>query len=167
METFEELNEYNDDYDIDIIKPEKTNKFVCDECGESYKYHSGLYTHKRKHDVNYINKYSCSICEYSHDNIHHLYSHINAHNKKNEHAEIITNDRDLGRKPNKYKKMYDDKDKTFSCPICSKKYYYRQSIQVHMKTHETTRVFKFSCDSCDFKCDHKAQFGRHLKSHKN
>ena len=59
-----------------------------------------MYSHKRKHDPDYKNKYSCSVCQYSNDNIHHLYSHINTHDE----ATIITNERKLYRKPNKHRK---------------------------------------------------------------
>ena len=38
-------------------------------------------------------------------------------------------------------------------------------MQVHLKTHDVERVFKFMCELCDFKCDHKSQFNRHKKSH--
>ncbi len=168
MESFTELNEYNEiDIDINdaIDPPTNINKFVCDECGKSYKYFSGLYTHKRIHDQNYIKKYSCSVCDYSNDNIYHLYSHINAHNNKKEEAEIITNDRKLNRQPNKHRNTKKQQDKLYECPYCDKKYYYRQTIQVHLKTHEKNRVYKFSCDECDFKCDHKTQFSKHMNSH--
>ncbi len=168
MEYFEELNEYNEQ-DIDITNviepPTNTKRFICDECGQSYKYFSGLYTHKRIHDPNYIKKYSCSLCDYSHDNIYHLYSHINAHNNKNEQAEIIKNERELIRQSNKQRNNYNQKDKMFDCPYCDKKYYYRQTIQAHLKTHDKNRVYKFSCDECNFKCDHKSQFSRHKNSH--
>jgi KRAB domain-containing zinc finger protein len=162
MEYFEELKEYYN-YDIDIIEQTSHERFICDECGQSYKYYSGLYSHKRKHDPVYKNKYSCSVCQYSSDNIHHLYSHINTH----EEATIITNERKLYRKPNKHRKSkINENDKNiFSCPICDKKYNYKQSMQVHLKTHDVERVFKFMCELCDFKCDHKAQFNRHKKSH--
>jgi hypothetical protein len=165
MET-ELYNEYDNDIDnVSIIEPpnNNTNRFVCDECGQSYKYYSGLYSHKRHHDPNYINKFSCSLCDYSHDNIYHLYSHINTHT--DDPAEIITNERKLYRKPSKYIKMYSEEEKNFNCPICGKKYGYRQSMQVHMKTHDKTREIKFHCSECDFKTDHKGHFTRHLNSH--
>jgi hypothetical protein len=170
---FDNLNEYYYN-NIDIIETNNTNPninnsiklFVCDECGASYKYYSGLYSHKRHHDPNYIKKYSCSLCDYSHDNIYHLYSHKNTHKDDNESKfEIITNERTLYRQPSKYRKLYSTEEKNFSCPTCDKKYNSRQSIQVHMKTHDKDRIFKFSCTECDFKCDHKAQFKRHINSH--
>jgi hypothetical protein len=162
---FNDLNEYNDYNDI-IEAPSNINKFICDECGQSYKYYAGLYSHKRSHDPNYIKKYSCSLCDYSHDNIYHLYSHKNTHKNETETPfEIITNDRTLYRKPSKYKKMYSEDEKTFSCPICDKKYNYRQTLQVHIKTHDNTRELKFKCSECDFKCDHKGHFKRHINSH--
>jgi hypothetical protein len=61
--------------------------------------------------------------------------------------------------------MYKKEEQKFSCPICNKKYDYRQSIQVHMKTHDKKRQFKFHCLECDFKSDHKGHFNRHQKSH--
>jgi hypothetical protein len=164
MEYFEELNEYyNYQADMNIIEQPISERFICDECGESYKYYSGLYSHKRKHDPNYINKYSCSECYYSHDNIYNLYKHMNTH----ENATIITNERKLYRKPSKYKKMYNEEEKAFTCPICYKKYNYKQSMQVHLKTHDTEQKFKFLCVKCDFKSNHKAHFKRHTKSHKS
>ncbi len=159
----EELDEYYINDDLATLDLPTSKRFICDECGESYKYYSGLYSHKRKHDPNYIKKYSCSVCDYSHDNKYHLYSHINTH----ENATIITNERKLHRQPSKYKQIYSEKDKQFTCPICDKKYNYRQSMQVHLKTHDNERVLKFVCSECDFKCDHKGQYKRHLKSHKN
>ncbi len=172
----EYYNEYESTNNSLQIEPPgiNTNRYVCDECGQSYKYYSGLYSHKRTHDPNYVKKYSCSSCEYSHDNIYHLYSHINTHNNahNNDHnsansqtATIITNERKLNRQPNKCIKTYKEEEKIFKCPICDKKYNYRQSYQVHMKTHDKTRELKFQCIECDFKCDHKGQFNRHINSH--
>ena len=173
MEFFEELKEYDSIYNdiFEIPKISKNDSFICDECGKSYKYHAGLYTHKRTHNPDYIKKYSCSICNYSSDNNHLLYSHMNLH-KNEENANIITNNRQLTPRPIKYKQRYSKyrelfnaEDNTFSCNICNKKYNYRQSIQVHMKIHDKERVFKFSCIKCDFTTDHKGYFKRHTNSH--
>ncbi len=105
------------------------------------------------------------LCDYSHDNIYHLYRHIKSHNGEIPEAKIINNIRPLCKPPSKYKQMYNEEDKTFSCPICNKKYNYRQSMQVHIKTHDKKRTFKFQCSECDFKCDHKGQFKRHINKH--
>ena len=148
-----------------IVEPINQKPFICDECGLGYRTNSGLYTHKRKHDPNYINKHSCSLCDYSNDNLHHLYRHIKTHK---EPAEIISNNRLSGGlyKESKYAKMYDKKAKGFFCPTCNKKYGSRQSIQVHLKKHDINRIFKFQCNECNFKCDHKGQFNRHISKHK-
>jgi len=149
-----------------IEKHPITGKYICDICNNEYAHYSGLYSHKRKHDPGYIPKFSCSLCNYSHDNNRHILDHLDVHAKRNEVASIITNERTLYRKSSFYQRVYNQDSGTFSCNICSKKYQYRQSLQVHMKEHKMDRVFKFNCELCSFKTDHKAQFGRHLKSHK-
>jgi hypothetical protein len=137
------------------------NKFVCDICDLKYATYAGLYSHRRRHDPDYIPKFSCSECDYKHDNIYHLKGHIKTHNNNNVDAQIITNQRKLYRKNNIYRQMYNEDEKTFSCNICNKKYQYRQSLQVHIKTHDDFQTFKFNCENCNFKCNHKAQFSRH------
>jgi KRAB domain-containing zinc finger protein len=144
-----------------------TGKYICDICDNEYASYSGLYSHKRKHDPSYIPKFSCSLCDYSHDNNKHLLDHIEVHAKRNEVATIITNQRTLYRKSSIYKKAYNPESGDFTCAICSKKYLYRQSLQVHIKEHLPNRLFRFNCELCDFKTDHKAHFGRHTKSHKS
>ncbi len=152
---------------FDNIERNPTNgKYVCDICNNEYATYSGLYSHKRKHDPEYIPKFSCSICDYSHDNRHHLLNHIEVHAKRDETALMITNERPLYRKSSFYQRVYNPDTGSFTCDICSKKYQYRQSLQVHMKEHQKNRIFKFNCDVCDLKTDHKAYFGRHIKSHK-
>lgn len=142
-----------------------TCKYICDICNNEYATYSGLYSHKRKHDPSYVHKFSCSLCDYSHDNNHHLLDHLGVHAKRNENASIITNKRTLYRKSSIYQRVYNPDTGDFTCDICSKKYQYRQSLQVHMKEHQKNRVFKFHCKLCDFKSDHKAHYGRHTKSH--
>ena len=138
--------------------------FACKFCDKIYATYAGLYSHIRHHDPDYIPKFSCSICEYKHDNIYHLKSHQNAHLKKNEQAEIITNVRKLYRKDSYYATLYKEKSDTFNCPICDKAYLYRQSLQVHIKTHNPNREYRFNCCFCDLKTDHKGHFLRHINS---
>jgi uncharacterized Zn-finger protein len=145
----------------------KNGKYLCDICENEYATYAGLYSHKRKHDPSYIRKFSCSLCDYSHDNNRHLLDHIEVHARRNQVAMIITNQRTLYRKSNVYKKVYAQDNDNFICTICSKKYMYRQSLQVHMKEHQDNRVFRFNCKECNFKSDHKGHFGRHTKSHEN
>ena len=157
------IDDYNTIFSNDyIIEPTNQKPFICDECGLGYRTFSGLYTHKRTHDENYMKKHSCSLCDYSHDNIYHLYRHIRTH--KDKQAKIISYDRLT--KESKYKKMFDEKTQVFTCPTCNKKYSSRQTIQVHLKSHDINRVFKYECTKCNFKCDHTAQFKRHTISHK-
>jgi KRAB domain-containing zinc finger protein len=141
--------------------------FPCDLCDKKYATYAGLYTHQRHHDPEYIPKFSCSGCDYSHDNISHLVRHQLMHAKKNEYINIITNVRKLYRQQSKYISMYKEKSNSFYCPECNKRYLYRQSLQVHIKTHEENRIFRFNCCNCDFKSDHKAHFGRHIENCQN
>ena len=138
--------------------------YPCDICDKKYATYSGLYSHRRHHDPNYIPRFSCSLCDYTHDNISHLKSHQIVHLKRNEDCKIIINERKLYRKKSKYISMFKEESGSFYCPICDKKYLYRQSLQVHLKTHETNRTFRFNCCFCDFKTDHKAHFGRHIEN---
>jgi hypothetical protein len=99
------------------------------------------------------------------ENNKHLLNHINVHAKRNEVAIMITNERNLYRKSSIYKKAYNPESGDFTCKICSKKYLYRQSLQVHIKEHQPNRVFRFNCELCIFNTDHKGHFTRHIKSH--
>ena len=149
-------------------------KFVCDECGLRYKHYSGLYSHKRQHDANYVKKYSCSLCKYSTDNVCRIKRHKDNHLKLNQYlsqderqekkCEIIVNQRVLSDKKSKYTKMYNTITGDFKCPICNKVYQYRQSIQVHLKSHEPQTTYRFNCSKCDFQTDHKGHFKRHCNN---
>ncbi len=136
--------------------------YPCDICDKTYATYAGLYSHRRHHDPEYIPKFSCSGCDYSQDNISNLIRHQNMHIKRNEYVNIVTNDRRLYRKKSKYISMFKEETNDFSCPICQKTYLYRQSLKVHIKTHETNRTFKYNCCYCEFKTDHKGHFGRHI-----
>ena len=168
-DTFSEYYTFDNEKSIELT-PQSTelnitdeNKFVCDVCGLSYKYYSGLYMHKRNHNPNYIKKYSCSVCQHSTDNIIRIKNHKNIH--LGQECEIIINQRKLTDKESKYKKIYNPEDNTYKCPLCNKIYQSRQSIEFHIKMHYPTRTYKFSCTECDFKTDRKGAFTRHKNSH--
>ena len=149
-------------FDIKYKNPEN-NKFRCEICNKEYKYFSGLYTHKRSHDPNYKKKYSCSLCNSSFDNITHTRKHIETHTRKGEIANPVENKRKLYRKDLKYKPVInqDNGENEFICSICNKKYNYRQSLQVHLKSHNILYVYKYNCMLCDFATDHSGEFKRH------
>ena len=139
----------------DIKKP-----FVCDQCGVSYKFKANLDEHKAKHSSTY---FACDKCDKKFQSKSGLYVH-----RRDQHTSIVRSVKcdvcsfvSKGmRNLKKHKETHNKASYSrYPCLYCYKTFRNRNSLNVHVLTHNGVRPF--SCNLCKktFKRSH------HLYSH--
>ncbi|CAG2212248.1 KRAB [Mytilus edulis] len=95
----------------------KTYRYLCHVCGLMFQSRSGLSIHiKDKHTL--IFRYKCSTCGDGFNRLWDFRGHLNLHNNI----------------------------RTEKCPLCSKQFTYKNSLNVHIKAHHSKKKkFRRTC----------------------
>ena len=118
----------------------KKPTFECEKCKKSF---TRLEYKKRHIDTVHEKKkpYNCPVCPATFGQKIHM----------KEHCESIH-----------------ERKEPFQCKECDRVFAKKGNLTAHKKTHEQDRKFQFNCEICNkYGSDHRSNFERHMKKHKN
>ncbi|KYM82487.1 Zinc finger protein 26 [Atta colombica] len=133
---------------VDVPKTSNQKKSVeehCDLCDFTCAKKSTLYSHKRRHKVEDVNKvYTCNECGFKTAKKSSLYSHI-----KRKHKQPQSCDGDA-------------QPELFYCNQCEYKNKNKYELKIHV-ARKHTDDFKFSCETCGKKFKVKGDLTNHIR----
>ncbi len=110
-------------------------KYMCSDCGQTFKWSHSLKRHQRTHQANPEFQYCCNHCPKTFSRKDHLTIHEDLHRTSSE---------------------------TFPCGQCGQEFKNRKTLTGHMKTHTSQKDFK--CDECDSQFTRRASLNRHVRA---
>ena len=146
-------------------------KFQCSICKKSFLRRSSLYNHMKSH-VNAAPRFKCSACDEKFESAAHLSAHEVRRSDRNGFSyhelqccvcgAILSTTAGLKLHITKMhtEALQLQKQKSFSCQICRKKYTSLSYLRQHLKTHSNAK--SFGCSDCDYKALTREAVRRHV-----
>ena len=116
-------------------------QWSCEKCGKQYLYHSTYVFHMAQHSAREGPQLVCGICQATCETREALIEHVNTHNRY---------------KPDQ------NRNKTFQCSKCQKRFTTTKDVRRHMVTHTKDR--SFLCEFCPQTFARKDHLRRHYRS---
>lgn len=163
-------------------------KHVCEQCPYQTENKTQYLYHKQFHRPNKAARYKCKLCSYWATHQHLMSQHLKVHNIDKSYTLIgidpqynrfVHSSQELNegngqtvddschatqiqpviiKKGNNYFRMY----KCNYCPMMNKR---RANVRIHQKMHLKSKVTKYSCPLCNYKCNNQGIISAHMKIH--
>ncbi|XP_016977550.1 zinc finger protein weckle [Drosophila rhopaloa] len=134
------------------IKP-----YVCDLCGKSFNYITGLKDHKLVHTEEC--PFECPVCKRRFKNKARLKIHSDTHSEQNYECTICGVKLKTRRTFNKHKLVHSD-ERLYKCDVCGSAFKRSKTLKAHLILHTGIRPYK-----CNF-CGRDFTNGSNCRSHK-
>ncbi|XP_017040078.2 zinc finger protein 184 [Drosophila ficusphila] len=134
------------------IKP-----YICDICGKSFNYVTGLKDHKLVHTEEC--PFECSVCQRRFKNKARLNIHLDTHSDKGYDCTICGVKLKTRRTFNKHKLVHSD-ERQYKCDVCGSTFKRSKTLKSHLILHTGIRPYK-----CNF-CGREFSNGSNCRSHK-
>ncbi|XP_017067197.2 zinc finger protein weckle [Drosophila eugracilis] len=135
----------------------KIKPYVCDLCGKSFNYVTGLKDHKLVHTEEC--PFECPVCKRRFKNLTRLKIHSDTHSDKIYECTICGVKLKTRRTFNKHKLVHSD-ERQFKCDVCGSAFKRSKTLKAHLILHTGIRPYK-----CNF-CGRDFSNGSNCRSHK-
>ena len=151
-------NDVNQNIPVDKQEQDTTTRYVCTECGKTYKLKASLARHRKTHD----NPLTCTLCgeQFAHTGSlkrHKDNKHLGITYPCEQCYKVFSDSYSL----KQHAREHSD-DFRFKCDLCGKGFNNNQSYQAHVNRHANKRPFQ--CASCGRDFLFCSSFTRHNKS---
>ncbi|XP_052819460.1 putative zinc finger protein 840 isoform X1 [Mya arenaria] len=114
-----------------------SEELQCEHCKKTFK----LKIKFRKHEIDFLNKNKCCVCDGDFPCRAVLVQHV-----RNKHAAALPEER------------------PFQCSLCNKCFKCKQNLLGHFESHEEK---KYTCETCGAKYRNEKQYLKHVKEHED
>ncbi|XP_023236351.1 zinc finger protein 729-like isoform X2 [Centruroides sculpturatus] len=163
-------------------------KHVCEQCPYQTENKTQYLYHKQFHRPNKAAKYKCKLCSYWATHQHLMSQHLKVHNINKSYtligidpesnklvhssqevdennSQVVDGNQQsnqiqpvIVKKGDVYFRMY----KCSYCPMMNKR---RANVRIHQKMHLKSKLTKYSCPLCNYKCNNQGIISAHMKIH--
>lgn len=133
-------------------------RFLCEECGRSFRSWHLLWSHKKDHLNASYGKIKCSLCSFQSGDTQALNKHYRIHPKQSHLCHICGNMYSSLRKHVKVHSL----DRPYPCPFkgCTFRFTSEVPCKIHYQAH-TTQGQRFACSKCNNRFPRKHHLLRH------
>ena len=150
-----------------LIHSDEGRIYYCEQCKNvKFAYKSELRLHLASvHNQSYDSKWDCIFCDKKLNSQKNFQNHINTHTKeKPNFCKFCDNEFNERKNLVIHLSIHNpNRQSSFECPLCTKRFFSNKYLQSHLKTHLLERPYK--CQICNKGFMAKGDFTLHLRVH--
>lgn len=147
---------------VDVSNKSNDEKFDCTMCHESFDNLESLKEHKKTHPEG--SRHVCRICNKSYLEVSTLKRHMIVHTGKKTYLCPVCGKSFFYRNVLKSHMVYHS-EKKHRCHLCDKRFHMRHMLREHVRMSHSNNRYNFMCDTCGKLCSSGRRFAIHKESH--